>query len=698
MKETGFWWEREPLRIVEIAFPSDRPDADTGNEARMLKQLGANVCHFHCMAHTSPDYTGAGMDDRGFFFKTPLARKANPDRLGEFLPLAHRAGIRVVVYVNVHWYNPDFGSRQPGWVQIREDGSPVNDMYQTGTSFCVNSEYRTWVFQLLRDLCAYDIDGIFYDGPIFHATSCYCASCRRLFLEKTGKDLPKKSDRSDPLWRDLVEFQFDSIERFLADSRAMIKNIRENILFYMNGNSTWPGWPTGVDNRRIIRQTDILAAEGGFLFGDLNLLSPYKPGIAAKFLTTQAQGKPVIVFDCAGLKPWSLYPMPRPEISLLLSETLAGGGNYWLAYFPDDLKQPEIEAAVEYNRIVKENPHAFVSTESLADVALVWPSLSAESYTGSSVPLRDFTPEMHSPGIGDITQEFTGFYEMLARSQVPFDVLDEPALKDLSRYRLLVLPNVACLDPGSAGLLREFVRSGGNVVASFETSLYDGAGVRQERFQLEDLFGAEHAGSVLGPRNWDYISPASCDGGFLDGITKTFLPSPQYGIAVKPREAVPFLFFREKMKGRYDRIPGVSEWPFAMSRQYRKGTVVFFAGTFGTAFLKYRFEEYLRLMKNLCVRFSSMPVIVENAPWVEVNLRRAAGDRIHVHLINMTSGIRRPITSVVPLKNLKVCLPHIRATAARTLRGRRKVAVAADNEGMVLTVPLLKEYDILEAG
>ncbi len=700
VEKQKYWWEKKPLRIVEIASLLQKDCAGVfervETEVKLLKKLGANVCHFHCMMHITPDISGAGMNEYGFLFRTRLAVRENPDHLAAFLPLAHQAGIRVIVYFNVHWYHTDFGRRHQEWIQIREDGSPVNNMYQTGVTPCINSPFRDWVFQVLTDLCAYDIDGIFYDGPIFHHNSCYCHWCQQAFAERGNQELPKKSDRNDERWKDLIYFQFESIQKFLADSRKTVHQLRPDILLCMNGNSNWPGWPTGVDNHRNIVYTDLLGAEGGFLYGDLNQVPVYKPGMAAKLLRTQSQGKPVVVFNCAGWKPWSFYTLSAAEISLLLAETLSGGGNYWVAFFEDDLKQKEVlEVIRRYNRLLTRFPKAFSGTESMADVALVWPSVSAEFYAGSSVPLRDFTPEIKTAHIGDISQEFYGFYELLARCQTPFDVIEELPTTDLSRYRLLVLPNVACLESSMVEKLKDFVQNGGNLVASFETSLYDAGGRRLERMGLEDVFGIEYAGSVIGPFSWDYISPVT-ESNLLKGITKFFLPSPQYGLAVKAKEGTVLIAFRKKMKGRYDGVPMLSEYPFTVVNRYGQGKAVYLAGIFGTAFFRYHFPEYLQLMKNICQQFSSMPVTVESFPEVEVNLRRNR-EKIYLHLINMTAGLKRPVTGITTLHDVKVMVnKNIQVLKVRCLKTEAKIGVKFCRQGTILTIPQLCDYEILE--
>jgi len=683
------WWEKEPLRILEICNALELNTLSPRQEVEAVRRLAGNAQHFHCT-----DTTG-GCDDRRFYFKTAVSKRDNPDRLAEYLPLAHKNGIRVIVYFNVHWYTKEFGKEHPDWVQIKEDGKPIDDVYTTGTSMCINSPYREWVFQILRDLCSYDIDGIFYDGPIFFASTCYCEACRQLYKQRTGEEMPPKSDRNHPLWKGLIDFQADSLEKFLSESNSIIKGLRPDTLFCMNGNSSWPYWPTGRDNHRIIKHTDLLGAEGGFIYGDLNQTPIYKPGITARLLASQSRGKPALVFDCAGHKSWSWYMLPEQEISMLLAETLAGGANFWVPFFPSDLSQPELRVVAAYDKLVKKNPEAFGSTRSMARVALLWPGVSVEFYEGSSVPLTDFTKEIKAAKVGDIGQEFLGFYEGLARAQVPFDVIDEDNFDGLPQYELLVMPNAACLSADSSRVIAEFVREGGSLVASFETSLYDEKGVRKGDFGLAELLGIEFSGRVFGPMQWDYISPdLGSDSPLLKGITKEFIPAPTYGLEVKTTTGQTLARFCTKLVGCYDHSPQVSHLPFLVTNQFGRGRAVYLAGTFGISLSDFRFPEYLTLMRNLAGKLSSRPVVVKNAPWVEVSIRRT-DDEVFVHLVNQTAGLKRPLTHIQALTDLEVYLPKSKFKHARTLRSSKELRTKVDRGGSSFTVPVLADYEVI---
>ena len=118
------------------------------------------------------------MDDKGFFFVSTAAGKINEDYLRRYLVESKKHGLRVVIFLmSIITTGPSPTSIRPGCSATKTVRCPK--VYDTGLSPCINSPYRDWVFQVLRDLAAYPIDGVFFDGPIFFPGSCYCEHCKR---------------------------------------------------------------------------------------------------------------------------------------------------------------------------------------------------------------------------------------------------------------------------------------------------------------------------------------------------------------------------------------------------------------------------------------------------------------------------------------------------------------------------------------
>ena len=85
-----------------------------------------------------------------------------------------------------------------------------------------------------------------------------------------------------------------------------------------------------------------------------------------------------------------------------------------------------------------------------------------------------------------------GFYRMAMEEHLPLTLITEQDLRPelLSRHRVLILPNTACLSDAQVETIRSYVRGGGGLVATCETSVCDERGRPRGDFALRDVFGA----------------------------------------------------------------------------------------------------------------------------------------------------------------------------------------------------------------
>ncbi|TAN16464.1 MAG: hypothetical protein EPN37_08255 [Chitinophagaceae bacterium] len=687
------WWEKGPLRIVEMeeGYP-------VKTKVRLLEEVGANMEHLTTFSGTSPG-TNFNFDHHLF-----SGKGVDLLSLNDYCNEMHKGGIKVVIYYNVHAINSSYANQHPDWQQIQGNGKPIEHLYEINSSFCINSPWREEVFRYLRKLANYKIDGIFFDGPIFFANTCYCDSCKKLFKNKYKKDIPLKSKlsitRTGEDWNNLIEFQSDSIASFLKESNKILKGINQELLFYMNGSTIGPTWPTGRDNRKNIKETDLLGAEGGFLYGSLTE-SIYKPGAVAKLLETQADGKPRVIFDAGKLGPWSSSTLPEGEISILYSQTITHQANVWMAVTDKlNLHKEEMDTIKRYNDFIGKNKEPFFKTKSLANIALMWPQRGSNFYAGSSIPLTDFTKHIGSERGGDLVGEFYGLYDGLSRNHFPFDVIDEGALeKDLDRYNLIILPNAPCFDKEEANKIREFVLNGGNIIATFETSLYDKKGIKLNNFQLQDVFGVEKLGDSFGPLNYDYIYFNDEDGFTNRGIKEMFTYAPTYGLKLTPIKGAKTLSsFCIPLSGNYSGRPEKSDVPFIIENKYGKGKAIYFAGTFGDSLNKFHFPEYYQVVSNCMSELSSSLVRMDDTPSsVEITLRRSE-DSIYLYLVNFTSSLVRPIQKIIPYPNLHVTLLldlEKKVKSVKALWLNKDIKFKQEGISTSFTLPVLKDYEIV---
>ena len=79
------------------------------------------------------------------------------------------------------------------------------------------------------------------------------------------------------------------------------------------------------------------------------------------------------------------------------------------------------------------------------------------------------------------------------RSGLPVVTLHRSGFqRQLSGFRVLVLANTALLGREQVAAVREFVRAGGGLICTHETSLYDEEGTRRPDFGLADVLGVHY--------------------------------------------------------------------------------------------------------------------------------------------------------------------------------------------------------------
>jgi hypothetical protein len=694
--QAGKWWDQEPLRIVDLvtAFGQItwRPAAAL---AQQKAAQGYNAEHLHVM-----QFTGAGLDDRGFFFQTKLAGKQNLDFLGWYLPEAHKQGLHVFIYFNVHAYSMPFGEAHSDWRQIREDGTPLTGVYETATSFCYNSPYREWVLQIDRDLCAYPIDGIFYDGPIFFPDTCYCHYCQDNFRRRYGAELPSKKEQKGKSFEQLLEFQSGSLADFLRDSQTVIKAINPNIALYMNGSLLGGNYATGRQPRVINPEEDLLINEGGFLYDDLTRMPLWRPGVMARLQESQAGGKPNVVGCAAALKRWNVSLLPDPELRLLYADSIANGAGVYFGLFPSEWDQPEMQTLAAMNRFFAKHAPYYKNTRSEARIALVWSDTTANFYAGSAAQLIDVTRVPARSNLGNLEQEFWGLTEALVRAHAPFDVIDDYTLEHaaLDRYRVIFLPNVACLSDSVAARLGDYVERGGNLFTTFETSRYDAVGAPRPDFALAELMGVSAMGKVAGPRPWDYMAKQSSSP-LLDRIPRQWIPSPTYYLQVKAAGAQVALRFTKPMAGSYELPPQLSDDPALTVQKTGKGTVVYCAGDLGNMIQAWHMPEPLILIENAVRTLAPVEIELENVPSVVELVHRSqnTGRRHLFHFINFNGEMTRPIRQITPVRDARVTLPKdVDAKKIYTLMRPHSLTPQRDTQGRTrFVVPLIEEYEVV---
>jgi hypothetical protein len=280
----------------------------------------------------------------------------------------------------------------------------------------------------------------------------------------------------------------------------------------------------------------------------------------------------------------------------------------------------------------------------------------------------------------------------------------------LAPYKTLILPNLAALSDAQCEQIRAFVRKGGSVVATHETSLYDERGKQRKNFALADLFGVDWAGKGEGPMLNSYIRlehEAVPGSAFFAGLEDA--PRIINGVnrlEVQPREKfaqTPFTLVPSypdlPMEKVYPRVPRTD-----VSCLYLReagGRVAYFPFDIDRTFWEVLSGDHLSMMRNtvLWANGEAQVVEVDGPGLLDVTAWRNSS-AVTVHLVNLTNpmAMKGPYREFFPVgpHTVQVRLPEgTKAKQARLLVADKVVALSAAGGTVSVAVPSILDHEVI---
>jgi hypothetical protein len=392
------------------------------------------------------------------------------DVVGEFTAALKRWSIHRILYFypgvdRVHF------KTHPEW-RITDPKAPATDKYAT---MCFNSPYLDEAaLPQIRELALlYDIDGVFLDiiTQPYLEWNCTCSFCREKYAREVGGEIPK--DDKDPaafVYRKWLNQSMEALFRRFYTYLASIK--KDPIIEYNLGwRFTYPVDPP--DFVPFITM-DTPTPDMGLYSWNFSLEARYLSNFKDK------------VFSCMNTRMGSWGDFTLREVDALIQECaimLAGGGKTYLA----DLPYPDgrFEQAV-YSRLavvnnITENNNG-IGRLPVSDTAV----LHSADTIWSKAPLKPWTEWRGGPPY----YPACGAHKALIEGHVQFGILNSRMLTDsLKLYSALVLPDQRVLGEDDVNAIRNFVREGGVVVASYETGARDSGNRKLKDLSLSDVFG-----------------------------------------------------------------------------------------------------------------------------------------------------------------------------------------------------------------
>jgi len=626
------------------------------------------------------------------------------DPFGDLVKGCRAMKMRVLARTDPHAVRDDVRAAHPDWISVTRDGEPRRhwgnaELWVTCALGPYNFEFMDRVHREI--VSRYPVDGIFANRWAPQGGDCYCVHCQRNFKEATGFDLPRTTDRRDAVRRAYVQWRKTRLTELWKKWDATIRSINPAARFIPNGP---PDMKTAGDMAAPIQFADNQARRG--------LAPPWGNGRRAKEYRAVMERRPVGAIFSVGVEEpyrWKDSVQSEPEIRLWVAEGTANGARPWMTKFSGVLYDrrwlPMVERIYDWHY----RHEQYLRNEApLARVALLYSEQTqalGNPWLGApeAPRLANERPEDHA----------LGMYHALVEARVPFELAHEAFLTPdrLDRFKLLVLANTTSLSDAQCAAVREYVKRGGSVVATFAASLFDETGARRANFGLSDVFGVSFAGRVDGPMQNSYLNletdRVTGRHPILRGLDEASrIINGVFRLEVRPDVAFPSpvtlipTYPDLPMEDVYPRVPRTDTREVYL-REMGASRVAYFPWDVSRTFWEVMSVDHLKLLGNTIAWATGEPPVVQvDGPGViDVTVWRQR-DSMTVHLVNLTNPMmmKGPLREVIPVGPLRV---RVRLPAGATskkvqlLTAGTTAAASIVDGAVTLTVPSVDVHEVI---
>jgi len=703
-------WLKKPLRNVHFTIrESDVIDFDVKRFIDDVVALNANILTLLTAGYHSI-----------YPSKIPLNRR-NPflgerDLLKEIVEEAHNRGLKVGSTIDVITAPKEVWGSHPDWIALKPDGKPYFITSQYGELFaaCLNGPYvKEHILAVIREqLQRYDLDIIFLTAFNFHGF-CYCPRCRHDFKEKGGYDIPETIDWKNPIWKKFIKWRIETTNETWKYVTNEIRAVNPNVAIMGNNVLDWGNMRnSGLDMDYLVDYEDIIKTEAQTRVIFVSLDEPIKeqpmfwPAEEGRYIKTLTSKPPLISSNYCYVWPWRRAAVPPLMQKLWLSEVIANGGNIFLHIGGPPAKQEDrrgLGVIQEIFKFIEENEEYYTETESYTNIALVLSQSTLNFYCNNDTEKQ-------------YVEHFRGIYSALNDAHITFDIISEKFLstEDLAKYKILILPNCACMSEKTAEVLHKFVQEGGCIVATYETSLFTESGEPRGNFLLSDLFGVDYLGMKIGPmagvvppnqRINGYMAINKPEHPLFKGLGDTdYILNAGFVCLTKPHPKTevlltvvqPFEIFPE---GRAYNFSNKTQIPAGVINYIGNGSVVYFPGEIDRIFGRLNFPDHRTLIVNTVtmgmqdniLAYLKAPMTVDFSVQLQPKKKR-----VICHLINLTG--KRPYTEIIPVRNLEISIRIPRGMSfERAIRLTQKQVLPLNIENDIAKISLedLKDYEVI---
>jgi hypothetical protein len=427
----------------------------------------------------------------------------------EFVEVAHRRGLKVGGYVGATLFYETLEVEEPAskdWKQIDEFGHPI--YYNPGQTFrymaCRNNPgYLAYIKKVVK-LGVQDLhlDMIHFDQMMWWSApgSCHCTHCREQFREflknrysansalrrfgfenvelldipRFGSDSMRFAEVTDPLVQEWALFRAWSLARRYKEFSDYIHQLNPETA--VQGNPTMNldnnvGLIYGIDYGQLLEGGDMVTSEEpnqAVWTDDGRLVSQIRTYKGAR-----SMGKSLWVWQVRPRGDQAFLDYPG-VMELGLSEALAyNDRNLGIVAGWDVITNTVPDRVKPYIDLFQKRTKDLVNTRTVADVAI----------------LRSFTSIAFNPAGSNVSTIL--FEQSMIQAKIPFAIIFDRHLVDLSAYKVLVLADQDALSDAQVASIRAFANAGGSIVATGRTSRMNEWRLVRPKLGLADVLGVD---------------------------------------------------------------------------------------------------------------------------------------------------------------------------------------------------------------
>jgi hypothetical protein len=396
-----------------------------------------------------------------------------------------RAGVRLVLGlppfppVSLVKKHPDWRVHPDDSTAARRVEPKENDL---GTRLgCNLGPWGDYFIDVCVELLAdYGLDGYSFDGN-YHPPLCFCPACKTSYRRDKGKAVPARANLDDLAYREYLVWRGERLEDHYRRLQQRLKKARPDavLMSWTVNAGRWGHFlhsPRAMPTR-LNRLFDLPMQE--WWLDETNVGASLLPVFGASYLRATVGDRPCAAepYLMARGNPYGTDSFPSHERTTRCLLALTCGN-----VLAESFGWPGHNVADDFRQVARLEKYLTRTT------ALPWAGMLVSEQARQFYAYRNIAERFLPHPLG--------VFRASVEAHFPLTLVNDWDLSAdaLARFAVIVLPNAAALSDAQVAAVRAYVRGGGGLVATGETSLCNELGVPRRDFALADLFGVSFRG------------------------------------------------------------------------------------------------------------------------------------------------------------------------------------------------------------